>query len=328
MTKPVIHFGFPGLSPVGGVIKLMDYVRHARDAGYEAVIVVDQPPDPDLPLFRQPRFQDFATWGVAIVPRDALRIRDGDLYFFSWPPNFVTVEPCLPWMSSDHVIHIIQGIRHTFPQFLDGYALRLLSRPMTRIAISDHVRSAIAPHVNRSSILRTIPLAHPTDFFERQRNERDWHDPVRVAYTTWKSDVGVAVENEMSNDPRFAFRSIRGYVEWRQVREMYHWADVFFCCPRIQEGFHLPGLEAMAAQCIVVTPDILGNREYCRFGANCIEVEWSKVESYKAALHRIAAMSVAERMAYRAAGAITAGGRQLAAERTAFAALLSDLVAG
>jgi hypothetical protein len=325
MSKPTIHFALPGLSPVGGVIKLMDYVQHARDTGHDAVIVVHQRFDPEAPLFTQPRFRDFQSWGVPIVPWSDMRMRDGDFYVFSWPPTFSAVEHFLPWMKTERVIHIIQGIRHTYPEFLDGYGLRLLSRPMTRIAISDHVRSAIAPHVNISSILRTIPLAHPTDFFDRRRSERDWHDPIRVAYTTWKSDAGVAVERELADDPRFEFRSIRSHVEWQVVREMYHWADVFLCCPRIQEGFHLPGLEAMAAQCIVVTPDVLGNREYCLFGTNCIEVEWSKVESYKAALHRIAAMRVAERMALRTAGATTAGSRQLTAERTAFAALLAEL---
>ena len=325
MSKPTVHFAFPGLSPVGGVIKLMDYVRHARDAGHEAVIVVGHRFDPQAPLFAQPRLRDFRSWGVPIVPSSALSVRDDDLFFFSWPPNFSVAEPFMPWMRCERIIHIVQGIRHTYPEFLGGYGLRLLSRPITRIAISDHVRAAIAPHVNPSSILRTIPLAHPTDFFVRQRTGDDWHDPIRVAYTTWKSEAGLAVETALSGDPKFEFRSIRRHVDWNTVRALYHWADVFLCCPRIQEGFHLPGLEAMAAQCLVVTPDILGNREYCEFGANCIQVEWSNTDSYRSALYRIAAMNATERMAFRAAGALTAGRRQLAAERDGFAALLSQL---
>jgi hypothetical protein len=324
MTLPIIHFAFPSLSPVGGVIKLMDYVRHARDAGYETVIVVDQPYDAALPLFTLPRFMDFLAWDVPIVERAALCMRDDNFYFFSWPPDFAAVEPLLPWLKTDRIIHIVQGIRHTYPRFLDGYAFRLLSRPMTRIAISDHVRSAIVPYVNPSSILRTIPLAHPTDFFRWARDDGHWHNPIRVAYTTWKSDVGVAIEKDLVADKRFEFRRVDGRVQWHDLRKIYHWADIFLCCPRIEEGFYLPGLEAMAAECVVVTPDVVGNREYCQFGTNCIQVEWGNVASYRSALEAIAAMSPARRRELRAAGAVAAGSRDLAAERDAFANLLAD----
>ena len=125
-------------------------------------------------------------------------------------------------------------------------------------------------------------------------------------------------------DKRFEFRRIYERVQWHDLRKIYHWADIFLCCPRIEEGFYLPGLEAMAAECVVVTPDVVGNREYCQFGTNCIQVEWGNVASYRSALEAIAAMSPARRRELRAAGAVAAGSRDLAAERDAFANLLAD----
>jgi hypothetical protein len=325
VTRQKIFFGFSGLNLVGGVVKLMDYLRHALDCGLEAGIVVNGKFDASLPLFDLPSFRSFASWGVPMQAPSAFRIAEGDYFFFSWPSNFAMIEPRLPWMNTKRVIHIVQGVRHIDPDFLNGYALRLLSRPMTRIAISDHLCEAIAPHVNRSSILRTIPLAHYTDFFERDRLPEHWHCPIRIAYATWKSDHGTHVQEAIADDKRFEFRGIRGRVSWHDLRAIYHWADVFLCFPHPKEGFYLPGLEAMAAQCIVVTPDVIGNREYCSFGTNCIPTEWGNIASYLAALDRVASMTVAERTAMQAAGSVTARSRRLSEEREAFADLLTDL---
>jgi hypothetical protein len=242
MTVPTIYFAFSSLRLVGGVVKLMDYVRHARDCGLAVTIVVNEDFDASLPLFNLPRFRSFASWEVPIERPHAFRIKEGDFFFFSWPPNFELIERCLPWFDTNRVIHIIQGIRHIYPNFVSGYALRLLSRPMTRIAISNHLCEAIAPHVNRSSVLRTIPLAHDTEYFERSRRTEDWHVPLHVAYATWKSDIGVDVERALSSDGRFKFRGIHEAVNWEQLKAVYSWADVFLCFPHREEGFYLPGL--------------------------------------------------------------------------------------
>jgi hypothetical protein len=81
----------------------------------------------------------------------------------------------------------------------------------------------------------------------------------------------------------------------------------------------------MAARCIVVTPDAVGNREYCSFGTNCVLVEWESVTSYTAALDRIASMPAAERSRIQVAGAAAAQARRLVEEQHAFARLLADL---
>jgi glycosyltransferase involved in cell wall biosynthesis len=40
----------------------------------------------------------------------------------------------------------------------------------------------------------------------------------------------------------------------------------------------------MAAGAIVVTPDVGGNRAYCRFGENCVQVGYEDPDSYVEAL--------------------------------------------
>ncbi len=69
-----------------------------------------------------------------------------------------------------------------------------------------------------------------------------------------------------------SFRAIREPVGWDELRELYHWSDVFLATPLVEEGFYMPGLEAMAAGAVVISSDAGGNRAYCRFGENCVGV--------------------------------------------------------
>jgi len=107
---------------------------------------------------------------------------------------------------------------------------------------------------------------------------------MRVGYTTWKSGVGDEVARMLADDPRFEFRAIREPVGWRELRELYQWSDVFLATPLVEEGFYMPGLEAMAAGAVVISSDAGGNRAYCRFGENCIEVGFEDAGGYVGAL--------------------------------------------
>src|SRR5436305_12142926 len=175
-----------------------------------------------------------------------------------------------PDTPHERVIHIVQNTRHANPAFTGGYALRLLSRPMGRIMVAHEVMSACAPHLNPESATATIVEAHDWSFFYRHRGG-GLPQPIRVGYTTWKSDLGMKVEQaaqERGLGDRFAFASIRGIASCPQVRALLHACDLFLCCPGPEEGFYLPGLEGLAAGTIVITPDVGGNRAYCRFGEN------------------------------------------------------------
>lgn len=333
--KGTIHFLTPTFVPNGGVVKIFDYVMHARRLGYRARVFCPRPLRSALPLLgslaptpallRIERFQGLLDDdGVELTtdPRIGLGLRD--FAYLSLPTQYPLAGARRPeWLSPERVIHIVQNVRHANPAWLDGYGLRLLGRPMARIATNDVVLDAIRPYLNHRSLTRVIPLGHQLGYFAgAPRGEL--HRPIRVAYTTWKSDIGDRVARRLRGR-RFAFRAIRHPVGWPRLRELYAWCDVFLAAPNPQEGFYMPAFEAMEAGAIVIIPDAGGNRAYCRFGENCVHAELDDAPSYVAAIERVARMGSDELEAMRERARAELGRFTLEREAAGFRDFMAEL---
>lgn len=286
-----MYFLTPTFRPVGGVVKIFDYVNHAIKSGYKPVICCPYPFERDLPLFQIPRFSNLTPdHDLKFIPLERVTIGPHDLAYFSWPPHYQVLEERMSrWTAHEQVIHIVQNVRHSNPSFAQGYALRLLTRPMSRIMTNDVVLEATRPYLNESSLTSVINLGHEAGFFSGTRSD-GLHSPIRVAYTTWKSKLGDQIAERVrrgSLGSKFEFAAVREHVSWQQLRELYQWADIFLATPNPEEGFYMPGLEAMEAGAIVVTPDVGGNMAYCEFGSNCIGVEFENPDNYEDALYSL-----------------------------------------
>ncbi|MDP8978378.1 MAG: glycosyltransferase [Actinomycetota bacterium] len=317
----------PTYRPVGGVIKVFDYALHALRMGLRVQICAPEPYADDLPIFQIPGLEALRAGGDVTYRGDfTFSATPDDVVFFSWPTHYERITARLrPTVAPQRVIHVVQNVRHANPEWIDGYALRLLTRPMTRVVVNDRVLEAVDPHLNRSCPTRLIRLGHRVEYFSRRRPP-GLGRPVRVGYTTWKSDAGDRVARALSGDPGFRFRSIRRTVAWPQLRELYHWCDVFLGTPGPEEGHYLPGLEAMAAGAVVVVPDVGGNLVYCRFGRNCLQVPFGDAGAYVDALRRLAARpEEADRL--REAGYEEVTHHTLRHERQAFAGVLDEVTA-
>jgi hypothetical protein len=323
-----IYFVAPTYVPVGGVLKIFDYVNHALALGHEPVVICEERFDDGLPLFQIERFS-------GLTPRNGVRYVEGyrftvereDFVFFSWPTQYEQIfARLMPGPPLERVIHIVQNIRHANPRWLDGCGTRMLSRPMSRIMVTEEVLTACRPYLNESSFTRVIVEGHAWEYFHRERYG-GLPSPVKVGYATWKSDVGVRVEQELAGDDAFVFDSIRETVSWAKLRDLYHWADVFLGTPGAEEGFFLVGLEVLAAGAILITADAVGNRVYSRFGENCIQVELDSAPDYVEALERLADSSASEIEAIRKAGYAVLANHTLEAEREGFAEFLETLKA-
>jgi glycosyltransferase involved in cell wall biosynthesis len=94
-------------------------------------------------------------------------------------------------------------------------------------------------------------------------------------------------------------------------------SEIFVGLPRKQEGFYLPGLEALASGCAVICPDAVGNREYCIDQVNCIMPEYLNLDAHVAAVKRLVTeVSLLRQLQRR--GRSTAEAFSLQAERQQF----------
>ena len=321
-----MHFLTPTYRPAGGVVKVFDYLVHALELGYDAHVHCPLTLGDDEPLFSIPRFARL---------RDDERVRfhrglkvgvgPDDWVMFSWPKHYEEIGLGLgPDTPHERVIQLVQNTRHANPAFADGYALRLLSRPMARIMVAHEVMDAVSPYLNQGSAATTIVEAHDWEFFHKVRCG-GLPPRLSVGYTTWKTDFGLEVERAVGE--QCAFRSIRAVASWEEVRELLQWADLFMCCPGPEEGFYLPGLEALAAGAIVVTPDVGGNRAYARFGVNCVEVGFEDLDSYVQAVSELQRCGRDRIEGLRHNGYATLESHRLERERTEFGRFLLQVSA-
>lgn len=321
-----MYFLTPTFRPVGGVVKIFDYVNHARSLGYNPIVCCPEPYKEDLPLFGIERFSDISPEnGVKFTGLEQFSIGPRDLAFLSWPTHYEVAEMRLSrWSSHEQVIFIVQNVRWANPKWIGGYAVRLLSRPMARIMTNEVVLEAVKPYLNETSLTEVIRLGHESGFFAKDRSG-GLGAPVKVGYTTWKSDVGDRVASLLENSGKFEFRAIRDPVGWDELRGLYHWSDVFLATPLAEEGFYLPGLEAMAAGAVVVSSDAGGNRAYCEFGENCIPAKLDDAESYAEALRSLGSESLKEINRLRRNGYSTVKRHTLAHEERRFGDFLVRL---
>jgi glycosyltransferase involved in cell wall biosynthesis len=101
-------------------------------------------------------------------------------------------------------------------------------------------------------------------------------------------------------------------------------ARVVVLLPLEAEGCFLPALEAFALGCLVVCPDCIGNRQFCRDRETCLRPPYA-LGSIVAAVETAMAMAPAERERIVAAAAVEAAARGLEGERRAFLDVLDHL---
>jgi len=195
---------------------------------------------------------------------------------------------------------------------------------MARIMTNDVVLKAVRPYLNETSMTEVIQLGNESNYFAKERTG-GFGDLVRVGYTTWKSGVGDEVARLLSDDRGFKFRAIREPVGWKELRDLYQWSDIFLATPLVEEGFYMPGLEAMAAGALVISSDAGGNRAYCRFGENCVQVDFDDAQGYVDALKAIRTESVENIERMRRSGYETTRRHTLEHERERFGEFMEKL---
>lgn len=215
------------------------------------------------------------------------------------------------------VVNLIQGVRHAD---LSDPRRDFLRRRAVRICVSDEVADAIRETGLVNGPVVTIPNAIDVATAARMDGPR----PVRLLVAGWKhppltADVaarlaaaGAAPDVIAAPLPREAFLA--------RIAA----ADVVVLLPLPQEGCFLPALEAFALGCVVVCPDCVGNRQFCRQGETCFRPDHAPAAIVAAALEALL-LTGEDRARLVSAAIDEAGRRSLDGERGAFLDILDHI---
>lgn len=289
----------------GGHGKVLDYLRHA-DAHPAWTPELGLHPDSRRegnPFLEHPRTRV----GIPVAGRDDVLFLAGE----DWR-----------WMPPDDpdrlVINLIQGVRHADP----GSSLRAyLPRRAIRICVSHAVAEEISATGEVCGPVHVIPAALSLPKVAPVPHRL--REGIFIAAHK-QPELGVALADALRAQG-YQVELQLGLVERDEFLAKLARAEVAIPLPLAQEGFFLPGLEAMALGCLLVGVDAAGNREYLRDGVNAI-VAAPTLAGILAAVSRLPADRHA-RNAMIAAGGETAAAFTIAREREAFHALLDGLEA-
>lgn len=285
----------------GGHGKVLDYIGHAdAHPGWSAHVGVHPGSVREgNPFLDHPRSQ---IGRVAAQADDALLLAGAD---WEWAP---------PESDQRVVFNLVQGIRHADPA---GALHAHLSRKAIRICVSHAVAEAIrATGVVRGPV-HVIPpgLALPATIALAGTERRGV-----FIHGHKQPELGRALADALRRDGWHVDLE-QGLVDRPGFLARMAQAEIAIPLPLAEEGFFLPGLEAMAMGTLLVGVDAGGNRDYLRDGENAI-VASLEVDAIVRAMNELP--GVEQRQAMVRAGLETAARFTLERERRAFHGLLDD----
>ena len=290
----------------GGHGKVFDYIQHAdAHTGWRAhVHVHPASTDEANPFLSHPR----AIRGFSDPQGDDALFLAGDDW--QWMP---------PDCGRRVVFNLIQGIRHADPRLpLHGY----LSRKAIRLCVSHAVAAAISATGRVNGPIHVIPaaLSLPVNALPAACTVREGI----FIYAHKQPSLGTQLAAALREQGHRVDLQL-DLVDRASFLAKLARSAIAIPLPLPQEGFFLPGLEAMAMGSLLIGVDAGGNREYLRDGVNAI-VAAPDLEAILAAVARVPE-DHGERDAMLGAALETTAGFSLMSERRAFHRLLDDVEA-
>lgn len=294
---------FRGLT--GGHLKVWHYFRHARHAGAwrpEVFLTATSLRGPENPFDADP-----AAVAGEWRPETAAALFVAGLDWEAVPAGLDVP-----------VVNLVQGVRHADP----GDPRRaFLARRAVRICVSPEVADAIRSTGLVNGPVITIPNGVDVPPVPSITTVR----PVPLLLVGWK-------EPERTREVARAFAArgvpvdvIDGRLPRERFLERLAGAGTVVFLPLEREGCFLPALEAFAAGAVVVCPDCVGNRSFCRDGDTCLVPAHAPERIVDAAVAAVA-LSAGERARLIDAGRREVAARGLEAERRAFLEVLAAVV--
>lgn len=243
----LFHRDFAGYS--GGHGKVFDYFRHAIEAGWDARVYLTPTSlrDASNPWMRHP-----ARIVARYDPDSADVLFLGGLDWLALPQDALA-KP---------VINLVQHVRHARP---DDPRYAFLDRPALRICVSQPVADAILATGKVNGAVRVIEAA-----LDLPRGVAPSRARAGIVIDAIKQpELGRRLARRLDASGR-RVRLLETPIPRADYLALLAGAAIAVTLPHAEEGFYLPGLEAMALGCAVVVPDCIGNRAYLRAQVNAL----------------------------------------------------------
>lgn len=285
----------------GGHLKVWDYFCHTRhSARYQPRVFLTEGSLRDAPN----------PWhGIEPPPLERWAPEAADALFVAgldWRD--------VPTTTRIPVVNLVQHVRHAVP---GDPRRQFLSRRAVRICVSEEVAEAIRGTGEVNGPILTIPNGIDVGMLPTPAALRD----IRVLVAGMKDpDLARAVAARWPGETVCQTERLPR----REFLELLGRARIAVVIPHREEGFFLPALEAMAMGCLVVCPDCVGNRSFCRDGENCLRPQRSP-DAIMAAVGRMRAASAAATSSMLAAAEAVVHEHDLLRERDAYLAILDGL---
>lgn len=290
----------------GGHLKVWHYFRHvAASASHEPAIYF-------TPRSRRDETNPWHGAGTPFPERAEWNPAAADILFaagLDWE--------AIPEQSRTPVVNLIQGMRHAAP---DDPRHAFLSRRAVRICVSEEVAEAVSATGRANGPVITIPNAIDDDVTAAAAAGRDIplllcgvKNPAladRLHDLIGRRGIGVVRQNE--------------WMQRGEFLRLLGRAKVAVLLPCESEGCYLPALEAMALGTLVVCPDCIGNRSFCRDGDNSFRPDYT-APAIEGAVLRAVALSAADHDRMVGRGMQQARSRRLDEERRRFLAVLDEV---
>jgi len=162
-------------------------------------------------------------------------------------------------------VNLIQHVWHADPEDKLGRH-RFLPFKAIRICVSPEVTRALEDTGRVRGPIFTIPDAIDLERLAGHARPEPRDIDVLV-FANKQPERGHAILSRLAGAGRTHIVDSRS--PQAEVLDLMARAVVTVFVPNPREGFYLPALEGMALRTLVVCPDCVGNRSFCRDGENC-----------------------------------------------------------
>jgi glycosyltransferase involved in cell wall biosynthesis len=182
------------------------------------------------------------------------------------------------------IINLVQDFRAVRE---DGPLRDFLSHRAIRICVSEQIAEALGGRASPDAPILTVPIGIDLEQLPPARPaEERTTDCVLLAFK--EPLVGRAIARRLTGSGH-RVRLLDRPVSRVELLEAIADARVSVHLPASIEGAYMPALESMALDTVVVCPDAVGNRGFCRDGETCLVPRRSKRAIVRAALRALRA---------------------------------------